>query len=170
MPDIATIIILTLFPLCMIFAGVSDMFTMTISNKISLGLIGSFFVVALIFGMSISTVGMHLLAGFVVLLFSFTFYAFGWIGGGDAKLYAATAIWMGWPNMFEYILLTSFLGGVLTFVLVSMRSWPIPHFLKKQSWFSRVHAVENGIPYGVALAVGGLAIYPYSSIFSLLTF
>ena len=92
---------LLLFPALMAFAASSDLFTMTISNKLSLALAGSFFVLTLVIGMSWPVIGMHLAAATVVLVVSFAFFAFGWIGGGDAKLAAAIALWFGFDNLFD---------------------------------------------------------------------
>ncbi|MFX5734403.1 prepilin peptidase, partial [Acinetobacter baumannii] len=78
--------ILLVFPAMMAFAAASDLFTMTISNRVSLILIAGFVVLALVTGMSWEVIGMHALAGLAVLVITFAFFAFGWIGGGDAKL------------------------------------------------------------------------------------
>jgi len=152
----------------MIAAGVCDLFTMTISNKVSLALIAGFLLLAAISGMDLKTIGMHLLAGLAMLAISFTFFARGWIGGGDAKLFAATAIWMGWSNLLEYVLIASVLGGALTILMLSLHNLPMPGILAKQYWLNRLHTLENGIPYGLALAAGGIYIYPYTEIFQLL--
>jgi len=169
MSEISALIILTLFPAAMIVAAVSDLFTMTISNKVPLGLIAGFLVLAAFSGMDLKTIGMHLLAGLAMLVISFTFFAKGWIGGGDAKLYAATAIWMGWPNLLEYTLISCLLGGALTIALLSLSKMPMPVILKQQNWFNRLHTLEDGIPYGLALAAGGILIYPSTNIFLLIT-
>jgi len=118
--------------------------------------------------MDVKTIGMHLLAGLAMLSVSFALYAKGWIGGGDAKLFAATAVWMGWPNLLEYTLITCLLGGALTIVLLSLRNMPMPTVLVKQYWFSRLHTLEDGIPYGLALAAGGILTYPNTEIFRII--
>ncbi|MEP7031484.1 MAG: prepilin peptidase, partial [Pseudolabrys sp.] len=79
------IIRLLLFPALMAFAASSDLFTMTISNRLSLALAGSFFLLTLVTGMALPAFGMHLAAGAVVLVVAFGFFSQGWIGGGDAK-------------------------------------------------------------------------------------
>jgi len=83
---------LLLFPALMAFAASSDLFTMTISNRLSLALAGGFFLLVLFTGMSLPAIGMHLAAGALVLAVAFGFFTQGWIGGGDAKLAAATAL------------------------------------------------------------------------------
>ncbi len=59
-----------------------------------------------------------MLCGFTVLLVTFGMFAMGWIGGGDAKLVSATAIWMGWALLLPYLLIASVFGGVLTMLLL----------------------------------------------------
>ena len=92
---VTDVIRLVLFPALMAFAASSDLFTMTISNRLSLALAGGFFVLTLFTGMSLHAFGMHLAAAGVVLVTAFVFFSRGWIGGGDAKLAAATALWFG---------------------------------------------------------------------------
>src|SRR4051794_41969749 len=87
---IADALRLLLFPALMAFAASSDLLTMTISNRISLILIGGFFFLALWSGMPLDDIGMHVLAALAVLVVTFTFFARGWIGGGGPKLPAAT--------------------------------------------------------------------------------
>ncbi|MGH6664478.1 MAG: A24 family peptidase, partial [Pseudolabrys sp.] len=98
---------LLLFPALMAFAASSDLLTMTISNRISLALTGGFAVLALATGMGLPAIGMHLAAAALVLTIAFTCFAFGWIGGGDAKLAAATALWFGFDYLLDYLVYAS---------------------------------------------------------------
>lgn len=149
-----------LFPSLMAFAASSDLLTMTISNKLSLALAGAFFALTLVVGMNLPTIGMHLAAGMAVLVVSFAFFAFGWIGGGDAKLAAAIALWFGFDNLFDYLVYASIFGGVLTLLLIQFRKLPLPGPLARQPWILRLHETGGGIPYGIALAGAALAVYP----------
>lgn len=154
------ILVLGLFPAAMAFAAASDLVSMTISNRVSLALIIGFFLVAWLTGMGWADIGRHLLAGAVVLVVAFIFFARGWIGGGDAKLAAATGLWLGFSHLMEYLLISSFAGGVLTLILLQLRTLPMPRILAKQQWIARLHNFETGIPYGIALALAGLLVYP----------
>ena len=89
---VADAIRLLLFPALMAFAASSDLVTMTISNRVSLVLIAAFFVLAIMWSMPLFEIGTHVGAAAAVLVVSFTFFARGWIGGGYAKLAAATAL------------------------------------------------------------------------------
>jgi prepilin peptidase CpaA len=151
---------LTLFPALMAFAAASDLLTMTISNKISLALLAGFVVLAVITGMSLHDVSLHLGAGAIVLVCAFTFFAMGWVGGGDAKLASAIALWFGFTHLFDYLVYAALFGGMLTFLIVQFRKWPLPAMISGQGWVQRLHETKGGIPYGIALALGALMIYP----------
>jgi prepilin peptidase CpaA len=149
-----------LFPALMAFAASSDLFTMTISNRVSLLLIAGFFVLATLGGMDLHAMLSHVGAGLAVLLAAFACFAMGWIGGGDAKVAAGVALWFGFGHLLDYLLYASLFGGALTLLLLQFRQWPLPHALGSQAWLLRLHDKETGIPYGIALAVGALLIYP----------
>ena len=84
----------------------------------------------------------------------------GWIGGGDAKVAAAAALWFGFGHTLEYLVYASLLGGVLTLLLLQFRQWPLPASLYNPDWLLRLHGKNTGIPYGIALAFAALLIYP----------
>ncbi len=151
---------LLLFPALMAFAASSDLLTMTISNRLSLALACSFFLLTLVTGMTLAAIGMHLAAAALVLTISFAFFSQGWIGGGDAKLAAATALWFGFDYLLDYLVYASLFGGVLTVLLIQFRRLPLPGPLARQGWILRLHDAGAGVPYGIALAAAALTVYP----------
>lgn len=151
---------LLLFPGLMAYAAISDLFTMTISNRISLLLAAGFAILAIFGGMDLHDALSHLGAGATVLVVAFTCFAFGWIGGGDAKLAAAAGLWFGFEHLLNYLVCASLFGGALTLLLLQFRQWPLPYALGNQAWLMRLHHKETGIPYGIALALGALLVYP----------
>lgn len=153
---------LLLFPALMAFAASSDLFTMTISNRISLALAGTFFALAVMTGMSTGEILSHTGAALAVLVVAFVFFARGWIGGGDAKLAAATALWFGFDHLLDYFLYASLFGGALTLLLIRFRLLPLPAALARQEWVRRLHRLDGGVPYGIALAAAALAVYPHT--------
>jgi prepilin peptidase CpaA len=155
-------ITLTLFPAVMAFAASSDLFTMTIANRVSLILIGGFGLLAIMTGMSATDAFLHVGAGASVLVVTFALFSFGWIGGGDAKLAAATALWFGFNHLFDYLIYSSILGGALTLLLIQFRMFPLPHVLAGRDWIERLHRRGGGIPYGIALAAAALLVYPHT--------
>ncbi len=149
------------FPAAMAFAAASDLVSMTISNRISLSLTAFFFILAPVTGMGLEQIGWHVLAGAILLVAGFAMFAFGWIGGGDAKLLAVTALWFGFSmNTVEYLLVSCLFGGALTLLMLVYRHFPAPSFLYGQGWAMRLHDEKEGVPYGLALAAGALLIYP----------
>src|SRR6185369_12137197 len=146
---IADAIRLLLFPALMAFAASSDLLTMTISNRISLILVGGFFFLAVWSGMPLAEIGMHVLAALAVLVVTFVFFARGWIGGGDAKLAAAIALWFGFDHLGIYLAYAAVAGGVLTLLLLQFRKLPLPATLLAQPWLQRLHDSKSGVPYGI---------------------
>jgi prepilin peptidase CpaA len=153
-------ITLLLFPATMAFAASSDLLTMTISNRTTLILLVGFIALAFVTGMTREEVLSHVGAGFLVLVVTFIFFARGWIGGGDAKLAAVTALWFGFDQLLTYALYASLLGGVLTLAMIRFRLVPLPKLLAGQPWLQRLHQLDGGVPYGIALAAAALLIYP----------
>jgi prepilin peptidase CpaA len=153
---------LTLFPATMAFAASSDLFTMTIANRVSLVLVGGFFVLAVLTGMNPSAIGWHVAAGAAVLVISFVLFSCGWVGGGDAKLAAATALWFGFAHLLDYLLYASIFGGALTLFLIQFRLLPLPRLFAGREWIERLHRTGGGVPYGIALAAAALLVYPHT--------
>jgi prepilin peptidase CpaA len=151
---------LLLFPALMAFAASSDLLTMTISNRVSILLVGGFLALALAVGMSPTLILTHVGAAAVVLVVAFGCFARGWIGGGDAKLAAATALWLGFDHLTIYLLYASIFGGLLTLALLQIRTMPLPALLAGQPWAARLHRLDTGVPYGIALAAAALVVYP----------
>jgi prepilin peptidase CpaA len=113
----------------------------------------------------LSNMGFHLLAGCTALVAGMLFFAFGWVGGGDAKLFATAALWLGWDALFEYALLAALLGGCLTLMLLLLRQMPLPPILTVQPWIARLADRRGGVPYGVAIALAALTIWPGTELF-----
>jgi prepilin peptidase CpaA len=154
---------LTLFPAMMAFAAASDLFTMTIANRVSLILIGGFAVLAMMTGMSAADMLSHAGAAAAALAVVFVFFACGWIGGGDAKLAAATVLWLGFAHLADYLIYASLLGGALTVLIIRFRTMPLPQLLVGREWAERLHQRDAGVPYGIALAAAALLVYPHTA-------
>ena len=164
---IAEVLMLFALPILLAAAAGWDLASFTIPNFINIAVIAVFPLFALAAGLSLETVGMHLLAGFAGLAIGFLFFALGYIGGGDAKLFAGVALWLGFADLMPYALLASVFGGFLTLGLLIVRQWPLPAMLARQPWILNLHDAKSGIPYGVALAAGAFILLPHSEIFRL---
>ena len=159
---IGEILVLAVLPALLLVAACWDLASFTIPNFLQAALLALFLLFVVATGMSAASFGGHLLAGFIGLVAGFTLFSRGYIGGGDAKLFACISLWLGLADLPSYALVASVLGGGLTLALLSFRSLPLPGVLARQSWIMRLHDRAEGVPYGVALAAGAVAIVLYT--------
>ena len=154
-------LIFVVFPFCMVFAVVSDVLSMTIANRVSILLVATFAAIAPLTGMDWAAYGWHFLAGALVLCVTFAMFALGGMGGGDAKLLAATALWMGFSiELMRYLVYASIIGGLLTVAVVIYRGSTLSVFTGGNLFLRHFANEKVGIPYGVALGMSGLIVYP----------
>ncbi len=165
--SIGIIACLIVFPALTAYAAATDLLRMTISNRLCGALIMAFIALAVWAGLPGEQWLMHVAASALVLVICFGFFAAGWMGGGDAKLAAATALWFGFEPLLNYAVLASFLGGMLTILLLQMRGAPLPSFMLGWPWAVRLHGAKTGIPYGLALAPAALFVLPETDIWKL---
>jgi prepilin peptidase CpaA len=156
-------LIFVVFPFCMVFAAVSDLLSMTIANRVSLVLVATFAVVAPLTGMDWTTYGWHFAAGLTVLIAGFGLFAMGAMGGGDAKLMAATALYMGMGfPLAQYLAISAVVGGVLTLGILSFRGSALSVYTGNNMFLRNIADSKAGVPYGIALGIGGLLTYPHA--------
>jgi prepilin peptidase CpaA len=117
--NLSFLLTLVWFPALMALCASSDLIPMTIPNRFCVALVVGYLGLALAVGMPLSAVAIDLSCGLVVLVLAFALFSQGWIGGGDAKLAAATALWLGWALILDYGLVASVLGGLLTLALLA---------------------------------------------------
>jgi prepilin peptidase CpaA len=159
-PAVLEFAILTVFPGAVAFAAAMDLFTMTIPNRVSLALLAAFVVLAPFAGLGPAQMAQHMAAGFTVLLVGVLLFIPGWIGGGDAKLAAAVALWVGFENLVPYLFWVALAGGMLAGIFSAFREMPLPRLVIAEGWAVRLHSRDGGIPYGIALGAAALAVYP----------
>lgn len=155
------------FAALVLTGAVRDLVSYTIPNWISGAILALLPVAILAADLSLATAGLHVAIGVGVLIAAMAMFAFRWIGGGDAKLFAAAAFWMGWPAVTDFMLWTALTGGVLAVVLMSMRRPPLrPLVLLGPPWLVKLSEPGGAAPYGVAIAVGALVALPRSPLLS----
>jgi prepilin peptidase CpaA len=164
MQVLASLILMT-FPVTMAFAAANDLFTMKIPNRISLALIAGFFAIALITRMPLETVGIHIAIGFAVLAATFVLFTMNMLGGGDAKLMAAGALWMGPEHIIEFLAYVTVFGGILAVAILGYRNLVPANAFPLPGWARRLHMTGSGIPYGIAIAAAGLMLFPETGLF-----
>ncbi len=127
----------------LIVAAVTDATRFQIPNWVCAALAIAFVPAA------ISSAGMAfwpgLLVGLGLFVAGYALFAAKLVGGGDAKLISAVALWAGPALIFDFVLITALLGGVLA-VWVAARHW----------WAAPGPVAAQPLPYGVAIAGGGL--------------
>ncbi len=161
--------LLILFPFLMAYAAASDLLTMLIPNRITLALILGFVLLAASGLLTPGEIGLHVGAAFIVLAATFTLFALNVIGGGDAKLAAATTLWLGFDGLLDYLLVASIFGGALTLAILLARSHPLPGRLARLPFALHLHDAKTGIPYGIALAAAALVVLPETALWSVVT-
>ena len=156
-------VIFVVFPFCMLFAAISDTLSMTIANRVPVLLVATFALAAPLTGMDWATYGGHFAAGALILAITFGLFALGGMGGGDAKLLAATAVWMGLNvDLIGYLVISTLIGGLLTLAILLYRKSPLAAYTGHNRFLRHFADEDVGIPYGVALGVGGLIAFPDS--------
>ena len=163
----AQFLIIAVLPAMLLAAACWDLTSFTIPNPLTLALAATFGLFALVLGLSAAGLGLHLAAGLIALAIGFALFAAGYIGGGDAKLYAGAALWLGMHDLVVYTLIATILGGFLTLTLLGLRQLPLPAGLARQGWILKLHDSRSGIPYGVALAAAVFVILPQAEILRL---
>ncbi len=161
---VVSLLMVLIFVGCMLAAAWNDMTSMTIPNWISLILLAGFFMIAPFAMQSWGQFGQHILVGFTCFAIGVGMFALGWMGGGDAKLLAATSIWWVWSDLWIYLVYTAFAGGALALLLLVGRRW-FPAAVLTTDWVYRLFKDEKKMPYGLALAFGALMTLPRSEIY-----
>lgn len=157
--------LLLAFPALVIAGALRDATSYTIPNWISGVLILAFFPAAFALGVPLPAIGLHAGLGVAALIAGMAMFALNWIGGGDAKLFAAAGLWIGWPAGVDYLMVTCIAGGALAVSLLALRSAAVrPLAQMGPAWFGRLATPGESVPYGVAIAVGALVAFPGSTL------
>ncbi|GHC67135.1 A24 family peptidase [Limoniibacter endophyticus] len=153
--------IFVIFPFCMMFAALSDLLSMTIANRISITLIIAFAILAPLTGMDWYAFGWHFAAFAMVLGVTFALFALGGMGGGDAKLLASTALWIGFDaNLVVYLLYAAIIGGGLAILMLVLRGRSFDIVYGRNVFLKNIVNTEQGVPYGIALGIAAVIVYP----------
>ena len=160
--DTLTLLLLGVLPALAIVAGLKDLTSMTIPNWISGALIIAFFPAAFASGLEPMAVASHVGVAILALFVGAGMFALRWIGGGDAKLMAASCLWLGLSGSGMFLLWTGVMGGLFCLVLLFARFHARPYAASFPGWTQKLLEPRGDIPYGVAIAAGVLMAYPSS--------
>lgn len=158
-------ILLLTFSLLLICAALSDLLSMKIPNWLSLALITLFIPAAWLSDVSAAAIGYSFGVAVAVFAVCFLLFVLNVMGGGDAKLLAALALWFGLtPALLVFLVNVAFAGGVLTLVILVIR-WKSHWVTDRGVWLPASLTTAKKIPYGIAIAAGALMAMPQAPIF-----
>jgi prepilin peptidase CpaA len=156
-----------IFAFAMVYAGLTDLTTMRIRNNLCLWLFGSYAALAPFVGFTVEQIAWSAAFAAALLAVSFILFAFGWMGGGDGKLLAVTALWLGVDHAPAFLIYTGLFGGALTLAVLQLRLVGLPAFLGSRPWITRLQSDNGGVPYGVAITLAALVVFPQTRWFGL---
>ena len=158
-------IMLIACPVFFALGAMTDVLSYRIPNWIPGALIVLFPPAAFLAGMPLEMAGMHALVFAVALLIGMALFAFNIVGGGDAKFMAAVALWMGPLHIAKYAVMFALVGGAFAFAILLLRRMPMPAYAARIPALGQLLAPKAGMPYGVALGIGGLIVLPGTFLF-----
>ena len=151
--------------------------------RIPNGLVIVLFFISIFWGvisLSFNEMFYHFVAFAGMLILGFSLFAFGWIGGGDAKYLAVSSLWVGLSDLAGYILWIAVAGGILSLLYILFKQtipslsdsvWSrmvsIEKKIKPMScvWMMSVQGAEGqraiaqkSVPYGIAIATASWII------------
>jgi prepilin peptidase CpaA len=153
-------ILVVSFPLTVLYAVVPDIRSLKIPNWASIVITATFLPAALLGGIDLATIAIHYGIGAAVLALGTILFALGIVGGGDVKLLAAIAVWIGWEDLGLYLFLVAMTGGALALMIMIIRRFStIPPRLEAVPWLGRDPAATQVVPYGVAIGLAAVLLY-----------
>jgi prepilin peptidase CpaA len=160
-PNLSTAFMFGLYTAPLVIAAVWDAWKFRIPNILPMVIAAAFIPAALLSPQPIEW-AWHLGMGLVMLVAGALLFARGLAGGGDVKLAAACALWMG-PLLPGFLVFMTILGGVVVLVLLALRYSlamvmlfvPMPDIT-----LPRILLRGEGVPYGIAIAGAGLWMAP----------
>ena len=139
-------------PVILVWAAAVDVLTRAIPNTVVLLLAVCFALFAVAAGMPPTKIGGHMICACVVLVFGFWLFSRSMMGGGDAKLLAAASLWFGFETLLPFLAATALAGGVLSLTYLA--------FSAAKVGLGQKASIARTVPYGAAIAAGGLAVIP----------
>ncbi|RFB05776.1 A24 family peptidase [Parvularcula marina] len=158
-------LVFLIFPALMIVAAICDVRSFLIPNRVTAAIAAAWPFAVLLAGMGMMDAMWSVLLAGGVLFFCFGLFAFGWLGGGDAKLLAVTTLWIGPAVLPAFLFVTVMAGAGLAIVLLTFRRFPLPVMASTVGWVSQLHERKRDIPYGVAIAAGAIYTWPATAFF-----
>jgi prepilin peptidase CpaA len=151
---------MAIFAFAMVQAALTDLLTRKIRNRLVLMCLATYAVLAPFAGFTAGEIAGSVIVALAVLLVALLLFAWGFIGGGDAKLAAVTSLWFGIDQTPSYFIWTALLGGAFAVAIILFRKLPLRGGIQNASWVAKLHSRGTAMPYGVAMAVAALLVFP----------
>ncbi|MBI3445550.1 MAG: prepilin peptidase [Magnetospirillum sp.] len=155
MGDAINLLAFGLFVAALLDAAFCDMAGFRIPNRAPLLLTAAFVPMAALGGWPLDHWMLHLGTALAAFAVGMVLFSLGVWGGGDAKLVPAVMLWTGLEGMPRFLLIMALVGGMLALLALLARRVPLGPEGPARRWGERLAATGH-IPYGVAIAVGGL--------------
>jgi len=139
-------------PVLLVWAGAVDIVSRSIPNSIVLLLCACFLVFAGAAGLDAARLAAHLACACAVLIGGFVLFCGTSIGGGDAKLLAGAALWLGFENILQFLAWVALAGGAIALACLCANAL--------RTHLGIPSARLATVPYGAAVAAGALAVLP----------
>lgn len=162
--NLAAFLLSLAFPALLALGAACDVMRYRIPNAVSIVLALLYLPAALAAGHGLEQIAWHLAAGATVLLIGMGLFFAGLFGGADAKMLAAAACWTGFALLPPFLITMALAGGVLALALLAGRFVLRRTALGRRhessgTWLGRQLIRPRAVPYGVAIAVGGIAVF-----------
>ena len=154
-PDASVITAAVVFMGAMLHVMYTDLTQQRIFNWVILLLLILYFPLAFTAGYELSAVAMAVGTAMIVFMAGFGFFSAGWLGGGDVKLAAASALWLGPETVVSYILWTAILGSMVTLSIMVLRR-------KRANETGSSYDPRASLPYGPGMALAAIILFPQS--------
>ncbi len=161
------LIFLSAFPASLLIAAMNDLYEYKIPNWVSIVLFFSYFAASIGLGAPPAQILEGFLFACAALVVGFGLFAGKFLGGGDAKLLAACAPWIGPSALAPFLINTAFAGGAFAVALIMFRKLPALPVYAHAPWLMRLLQRPKDIPYAVAIAIGGLLSFSQTPLFQL---
>jgi prepilin peptidase CpaA len=107
--------------------------------------------------------GYTLAAGIAIRAVAFLLFWRGVLGGGDAKLIAATALLIGYQDLFGFLFLTSLCGAALALATLTRDKlgpwlWHLWLYPALSPVAATAAPERSTVPYGAAIAAAGVIV------------
>ncbi|WP_428407683.1 A24 family peptidase [Hyphococcus sp.] len=160
-------LLLSVFPTALIIAAANDIYEFKIPNWISIVLVATYPLAGLALGASYHVMVEGALIGAAALALGFILFALKIVGGGDAKLFAATAPWLGLVSLGAFLFNTAIAGLFLAVAMGMFRKLPVLPVYAHAPWLIRLHERKKDLPYAVAIGAGALLSFSQTPYFQL---